>query len=131
MGITDKLREMTDELDNGMGELGWVRLPVDADGKPIRVVDTLDGYGKTTVVRGLTLRDDGWSMTCENGPWFNFAAFTHHHAPTVEEVMREFTDAVLEWAGKNGTVAEVGTWSDVASEYAAKLRLASDEKEQE
>ena len=51
-------------------------------------------------------------------------------APTVEDVLREFTDAVLEWAGKSGTVAEVGIWSDVAAKYAAKLRLADDGEEQ-
>lgn len=131
MSVTDELQECADVAEKLLAEDGWVRLPVDADGKVISVGDKLDGYNETTVVKELTLGDDGWSMTCENGLWFNFAAFTHHHEPTVEDVLREFTDAILEWAGKSGTVAEVGTWSDVASEYAAKLRLASDEKEQE
>ena len=59
--------------------------------------------------------------------WTSVGMKRHHHAPTVEDVLREFTDAILEWAGKSGSVAEVGTWSDVAAEYAAKLRLAGDE----
>ena len=129
MSVTDELQEGADVAEKLLAEDGWVRLPVDADGKVISVGDKLDGYNETTVVKELTLGDDGWSMTCENGLWFNFAAFTHHK-PTVEDVLREFTDAVLEWAGKSGTVVEVGTWSDVAAQYVAKLRLADDGDEQ-
>lgn len=129
MGISDELRALTDNCNKEMEELGFVRLPVDADGEIIHVGDKLDGYNETTVVKWLTLDKDGWSMTLcrENGmgkpftAWFNFSRFTHHKA-TVEDVLREFTDTILEWAGKSGTVAEVGTWSDVAAEYADKLR---------
>lgn len=99
-----------------------IRLPVDADGKAIRVGDTLDGYGQTTVVKGLALGDDGWSMTCENGPWFNFAAFTHHHEPTVEDVLREFALAICK--DEALTIRK-----DVLDKCAAKLRLADDGKE--
>lgn len=125
MSITDELREMTDELDKGMGELGWVRLPVDADGECIRAGDKLDGYGETTVVKELTLGDDGWSMTCGNGLWFDFAAFTHHHEPTVEEVMQEMLEKAVGYSDAHTTVA-----LNAIAEYAAKLRLADDCEEQ-
>ena len=121
MSITDELREMTDELDKGMEELGWVRLPVDADGKAIRVGDKLDGYGETTVVRWLTLGDDGWSMTCENGLWFDFAAFTHHHEPTVEEVMQEMLEQAVGYSDAHTTIA-----INAIAKYAAKLQLRED-----
>ena len=89
-------------------------LPEDADGVPIRVGDTLDGCGETTVVRRLTLDDDGWFMTCENGLWFGFDAFTHHK-PTVEDVLRGFAE------GLGVPVAD----SYVAA-TAARLRLAGE-----
>ena len=95
-----------------------VELPKDKDGVTIRVGDTLDGCGETTVVRRLTLDDDGWFMTCENGPWFGFDAFTHHK-PTVEDVLREFGDW---YAHTKGGCDEDG----IIAEYAAKLRLAGE-----
>lgn len=101
----------------------YVKLPVDADGECIRVGDKLDGYGETTVVKELTLGDDGWSMTCGNGLWFDFAAFTHHHEPTVKDVLREMA---IDWdCAADGEDKEA-----VLKEYAAKFRLANDGEEQ-
>ena len=125
MSITDELEKCADVAEKLLAEDGWVRLPVDADGKVIRVGDTLDGYGQTTVVKGLTLGDDGWSMTCENGLWFNFAAFTHHHEPTVEEVMQEMLEKAVGYSDAHTTVA-----LNAIAEYSAKFRLANDGEEQ-
>lgn len=124
-GILDDFERIADRIDKGMGELGWVRLPVDADGKVIRIGDKLDGYGETTVVKRLTLGDDGWSMTCENGLWFDFAAFTHHHEPTVEDVLRELE-------GMRGNGADYETVVMRCAELAKTLRglLADDGEEQ-
>ena len=125
--------------EDAMAEHGWVRLPVDADGEYIHVGDvvTMDlmfgGKSSPLVVDRMELSHgkDGelWCIALDTDKecWNLPSLMHHHHAPTVEDVLREFTDAVLEWAGKSGTVAEVGTWSDVAAKYAAKLRLAGDE----
>lgn len=115
--------------DAELAERGLVRLPVDADGVTIRVGDTLDGYGETTVVKRLRLGDDGLAMTCENGLWFDFAAFTHHHKPTVEDVLREFTDEVWNRCCEGATASDSGI-DELVAECAAKLRLADDGKEQ-
>lgn len=103
MDINDKLRELADDLNKEMEELGFVRLPVDADGEVIHIGDKLDGYRQsstspcyqsikyTIVVKQLALKDNGWSVFCENGCWINPAASTHHK-PTVEDVLDEFAE---------------------------------------
>ena len=126
MSVTDELQECADVAEKLLAEDGWVRLPVDADGKVIHIGDTLDGYGETTVVRGLALRDDGWSMTCENGLWFNFTAFTHHHEPTVEDVLREFAEKITD----SQIPGVHPTYEESIAEYSAKFRLADDGEEQ-
>lgn len=119
-------REVNKEVMNALYmPNSLVALPYDADGEAIHIGDTLDGYGETTVVKGLTLGDDGWSMTCENGLWFNFAAFTHHHEPTVEEVMQEMLEQAVGYSDAHTTVA-----LNAIAKYAAKLRLADDCEEQ-
>ena len=78
-------------------------------------------YGSESMRYGVNARAYDWEhWLAENERLFK-------PKPTVEDVLREFTDAILEWSGKSGTVAEVGTWSDVAAEYAAKLRLVEGE----
>lgn len=116
----DRLREAAAErADVTIYGVDYVALPVDADGLPIHIGDKLYGYGETTVVKGLTLGDDGWSMTCENGLWFDFTAFTHHK-PTVEDVLREFI-----CDHEEGVRDEV----DLIAEYAKRLKLAGSDAE--
>lgn len=121
--VYDMRREF-DEWKHSL-DTGWIRLPVDADGEPICVGDMVveDGCDVPYKVMSLKLFEDCWDVgECGMNP----KLCRHHHAPTVEDVLREFADAILEWSGKSGTVAEVGTWSDVAAEYAAKLQLKED-----
>lgn len=104
---------------------GYIELPKDADGEPIRIGDVMEWpNGETFEVIGIG--DDLLFYVEGNddviADW-TIASTKRHHAATVEDVLREFTDAILEWSAKSGTVAEVGTWSDVAAEYAAKIQL--------
>lgn len=92
----------------------YVALPEDADWVPINVGDVLDGYGKTIEVVELRYGRSGWVIVSRDGnAYADCAAFTHHHAPTVEDVLREFA---------------YGLGVPVADSYvaaaAAKLRLA-------
>ena len=99
---------------------GWVRLPVDADGVPIHVGDVLDGYGKTIEVVELRYGRSGWVLISRDGNGYaDCAAFSHHHAPTVEDVLREFVDAldIDRCDDPDATIAE----------FAAKLALRGDE----
>ena len=104
--------------DESMAELGWVRLPKDADGEYIRVGDVLDGYGKTIEVVDMRQGRSGWVLISRDGNGYaDTFAFTHHRAPTVEDVLREFALA-CEDAGNAGPEVE-----RIAAEYAARLRL--------
>lgn len=102
---------------------GWVRLPVDADGVPIHVGDVLDGYSKTIEVVELRTGRSGWVLISRDGnAYADCAAFTHHHAPTVEDVLREFADRVCNSGHQWGLDA-----ADTIAEYAARLRLAGED----
>ena len=101
----------------------YTPLPVDADGVPIHVGDVMDwqyGNGEFRVngIGGNTLfyidKDSG---ECE---WTAAGDKRHHHAPTVEDVLREFADAWAEWKDGAAMMNPVET-------FAAKLRLAGDE----
>lgn len=109
---------MTDE---SMAEHGWVRLPLDADGVPIRVGDVMEWptTGETFEVVGIgdgtVFYVDGGCDECAD--WTGASTKRHHHTPTVEDVLREFADEVQRCCDTEDTIAE----------YAAKLRLAGDE----
>lgn len=117
------------DLDT-MTENGWIRLPKDADGEYIRIGDKVETTNFGIVeVEGFVHRAVAFYDYSEEPAYLCTipANLCHHyHAPTVEDVLRKFTDAILEWSGKSGTIAEVGTWSDVAAKYAAKLQLKED-----
>ena len=115
---------MTDELDKGMEELDWVRLPVDADGEYIHAGDVLDGYGKTIEVVELRYGRSGWVLISRDGNGYaDTFAFTHHHAPTVEDVLREFTDEVWNRCCEGATASDSGI-DELVAECASRLRLA-------
>ena len=105
---------MTDE---NMSAAGWVRLPLDADGVPIHVGDVMENIVCPPVHREVT----GVGVECfygwdeGNGRYsqFDVACYRHHHAPTVEDVLREFADEVQRCCDTEDTIAE----------YAEKLRL--------
>lgn len=106
--------------EDAMAEHGWVRLPKDADGEYIHVGDVMDGYSKT--IKVVELRNAGtWHLVDEFGnEWHDHAAFTHHHTPTVEDVLREMLDAWGELPAEEENEA-------IIAEYAPKLRLAGED----
>ena len=104
--------------------------PLDADGKPIHVGDVMENIVCPPVHREVT----GVGVECfygwddGNGRYSQFGAncYRHHHAPTVEDVLREFTDEV--WNRYcNGTTASDSGIRELEAEYAAKLRLAGED----
>lgn len=106
-----------------LDENAWVELPKDADGKHIHVGDEMCGYGWPN--GGVYCRAIVNEVTILVGPqdgayrgWLMWAAneCRHYHAPSVEDVLREFA---------------YGLGVPVADSYvaatAAKLRLAEEE----
>lgn len=105
----------------------YTPLPVDADGVPIHVGDVLewvDPDGEVTVTCTVDAVGVGcffawdaancrYAQKCAN-------AYRHHHAPTVEDVLREMLDA---W----GELPAEETNEAIVAEYAARLTLRGDE----
>ena len=113
--LTIDAKPMTDE---NMAEHGWVRLPVDADGVPIHVGDMI-AYEDNTKPKEVVALVPPSVVMVEDGPRYADMC-RHHHAPTVEDVLREMLCAwedTLTSEGVDGIIAE----------YAAKLRLAGDD----
>ena len=117
--------------EDAMAEHGWVRLPVDADGEVVRIGDVMvmasHPFGcedKPLVVDRMELsrgmHGEVWclALDTDRSCWTQAAVLRHYHAPTVEDVLREFADEVQRCCDTADTIAE----------YAAKLRLAGDGK---
>ena len=99
-----------------------VPLPVDADGVPIHVGDVMElAGGDVEKVESMhNYGNEGWSVTTTHNatviPW----SARHHHAPTVEDVLREFG---IDWEHES----DCEDRDALLKEYAAKLRLVGDE----
>lgn len=111
---------MTDE---SMAEHGWVRLPVDADGVPIRPGDELVIFETGEHIRAydIELYDDGrWCV----GDYETMDSIhpdrLRHRAQTVEDVLDEF---VARWMETHHDDIPA-----LKAEYAKRLRLAEEDK---
>ena len=111
--------------EDAMAEHGWVRLPKDADGVPIRVGDVMEGekigggFGEPFEVVGYIM-SNGELEPMDKHKCPRKRKYSHHyHEPTVEDVLREFGDW---YAHTKGGCDEDG----IIAEYAAKLRLAGE-----
>lgn len=107
---------------------GWIRLPKDADGEPIHVGDEVyqvEG-GWVYTVESIRFYPDNTTVTfsCKHGFGCDSAHnVRHYHAPTVEDVLREFGRGWHEQM--NGP--ETFDIADYVERYAAKLRLAEED----
>ena len=101
-----------------------VPLPLDADGVPIHIGDVMDGYSKTIEVMELRYGRSGWVIVSRDGnAYVDCAAFTHHHAQTIEDVLREFAEKITD----SQIPGMHPTYEEAIAEYAAKLTLRGDE----
>ena len=121
--FADRLKAAVDKREDvTIWGVDYTPLPVDADGKPIHVGDVMENIVCPPVHREVT----GVGVECfygwddGNGRYSQFDAncYRHHHAPTVEDVLRE----MLKYFGAIEEVTpEV---AEYIAEYAAKLRMA-------
>ena len=124
--------DMVPITDETMAEHGWVRLPVDADGKYIHVGDEMEWVryegSDQTIVRKVLGVGDGvfFAWSDEQGRYAQYEAKAYRHALTVEDVLREFA---AEFVGCANCMDDHEV-TDAIEQYAAKLRLADDGKEQ-
>lgn len=119
--------QFTDEQQRFIDE-HYQLLPKDADGEPIHVGDVMEWPdGKTFEVVGI---GDGTLFYVEGdydalADWTGASTKRHHHAPTVEDVLREFADEVYADADN-----EIRDRDFLCAKYAKRLTLADDRKEQ-
>ena len=106
-----------------------VELPKDADGEYIHVGDVMDSRvdylfdGKPFTVRALVLCEDGWEVADGRfGNRYEPGSLRHHHAPTVEDVLREFADEVYADADN-----EIRDRDFLCAKYAKRLTLAKED----
>lgn len=128
--LTIDMQPMTDE---NMAEHGWVRLPVDAEGEVIHIGELVDeklpfgGYAPPAPIDTMELSRGAsgyrWmvKLDAENRALVSPKLLRHHHAPTVEDVLREFAAKLCIRDGFPTATEET------FAEYAAKLTLRGDE----
>lgn len=120
--LTIGMEPMTEE---NMARNGWVKLPVDADGEYIHIGDRMENNER---VARIVLTDESWepSVYLEKLPNVLHEYFcneiSHYHAPTVEDVLREFAEKITDSQIPNVHP----TYEEAIAEYASKLRLAGD-----
>lgn len=121
--LTVGMQPMTEE---NMAEGGWVRGPLDADGKMWRRDDMSDSnWG---VIEGIAYEDGRWFVSGHDtsAPWIPADSIRHYHEPTVEDVLREFAEKITD----SQIPGVHPTYEESIAEYSAKLRLAGDGEEQ-
>ena len=122
MKISNCIRNWCASYEGTLIDSEMVELPKDADGVPIHVGDTLDGYGKTIEVVEMRYGRGGWVLISRDGSGYaDTFAFAHHHAPTVEDVLQKLLEQAVGYSDAHTTVA-----LNAIAEFAAKLQLRED-----
>ena len=115
--------------EKDMGELGWIRLPKDADGEYIHIGDKVTCGASVWEVTGFRFAGGFWGICCtisndQGGSGTNVyppSELHHYRALTVEDVLREFMDEF----NRDDTELCDG---EIIERFAAKLRLAESEE---
>ena len=128
------------DYEAALQEHGWIRLPKDANGEYIHLGDVMEDvpYRRNTIGRAevvcMLLNSDGWVVSAKDprGEWVEPTLLTHHHEPTVEDVLEEYRiryyDLATDMECKNITNEEYAHGiSSLNAEYAAKLQLKESE----
>ena len=118
--------ELNAEIERLKDELAHC---VDADNVPVCIGDRMEWVrykdGDPTIVRTVSGIGNGvfFAWSDEQGRYAQYEAhaYRHHHAPTVEDVLREMLDA---W----GELPSNATNEEIIAEYASKLRLAEEDE---
>lgn len=105
--------------------------PLGADGLPINIGDVMewpDGDDEPFEVVGIGENGTLFYMYDDSCEWTN-AMYKRHHVPTVEEVLREFSEKMNENLGMyTGEAIDADEWRKAdertIAEYAAKLKMA-------
>ena len=128
VNVGEAWRELADKIEEEVAT-DYMRLPVDADGEVIHIGDVMEwSNGETLEVVAI---GDGTLFYVEGdgdalAEWTRASTKRHHHAKTVEDVLREFAHVGIRIAAKNGIKAgEIDFYADeeAIADFAAKLQL--------
>ena len=125
--INDKCERMKCEYEREFEEWKhiqdtyYVKLPVDADGVPIRVGDMVTYEDNTNPKEVMALVPPS-VVIVESGPPRFADTCRHYKQPTVEDILRQ----VIASANNGTHVHGALDTEQIVAEYANKLRLASD-----
>ena len=103
----------------------YMELPLDADGVPIRVGDVME-FSAFEIEKPVTRMVDGigqgvfFAWCGERGYQQHEAKrYRHYHAPTVEDVLREFAEKIID-----SQIPDMHpTYEEAIAEYAQRLQL--------
>lgn len=117
-------REQTKASDEQYDrDANWMKLPVDADGMTIHENDLMMGCDGIELVTGVT--HNGY-FTLRGESWVWLSAADHHHAPpTIESILREYTEHLCELCTTE--YACDTTREELMRQYADKLRALGGE----
>ena len=116
-----------------LDESQWVKLPVSEDGDVLHIGELVDeklpfgGYAAPAPIDTMELSRGAsgyvWmvKLDAENRALVS-PKLLHHHEPTVEDVLREFTDVVWNRCCEGATASDSGI-DELVAECAAKLQL--------
>lgn len=117
-GYKDGYRDGMPDL-GPLAEQGWVRLPVDADGVPIHMGDTVYRATAKPVFRfqveSMALTDDVWDVDGHEP-----GELRHWEASSIEDLLDEF-------AQKNEERYTDEEYASIRAEYADRIREMMDE----
>lgn len=125
------LDELSADIERLEDELAHcIELPKDADGEYVRIGDKVTCARSVWQVTGLRLTGLAWGVCCtifndHGGSGTNVyppCDLRHYHAPTVEDVLREF---VSEFNRDDTELCD----EEIIERFAAKLRLAGSDDE--
>lgn len=100
----------------------YTPLPVDADGVPIHVGDVMWQKDRITKRGCKAIMGDAYVMLDGIQGAVYAKGLTHYHAPTVDDVLREFAEKVTD----SQVPGVHPTYEEAITEYAAKLQLRED-----
>ena len=113
-----ELMEGNEAISASLEEVGWVKLPVDADGVPIRVGDMMWQRDRITKRACKAIMGGEYVMLDGIQGAVYAKGLTHYHAPTTEDVLREFAERVCNSGHQWGLDADT-----TIAEYAKRLQL--------
>ena len=101
----DYRREHDDWVDDR--DANYIKLPVDADGVPIRIGDRME-VGEQVFVTGVSEKGFYW-LEGTRYKYGRAGDHRHHHEPTVEDVLREFAEKITDSPFLTGNSNQPGT----------------------